>query len=152
MYYYNLISKSDFVNLITKIGLKETKNINIPKEDYIKYYKLGINTLYYKYGYIILHNDITERINNEKGTIYYQYHDNLINFFKKYNICLKINENIDCLFSNNHKICKIPSCKYLINYNHDLCHKHIIFNSLKKYLYLKLINDISIEIPDYIFF
>ena len=151
MYYYTLISKSSFFNFITNLNLKETEINNI-KETYIKYYKLGINILYYKYGYLILYNDISDRVNNERGTIYYKYHDNLVNFFKNYDIDLKNIDDIDFLFFNNNKICKIPNCKHLINYNHNLCHQHIILNSLKKYLYLKLINDTSIDIPNYIYF
>ena len=77
----------------------------------------------------------------------------MIDFFKNHNTDIQLIENINNLFFNKeYQICKIPNCKYLINYNSEYCPKHIILKSLKKHLYLKLVNDVSIEIPNFIYF
>ena len=150
MILYSKISKHKFKQLINKYNLQEIFNSIIFSSDYnIKYYKLGINKLFYKQGFVIIYNDLSDKIVNEKGTIFYKFNDTLITFFKDNEIYLLKIKNLDKLFYNtyDYQPCKFNHCKYLIHKseNIELCQKHIILKSLEKYIYYNNINNINVN-------
>lgn len=141
------ITKLQMKNIVSELCLKEIEN-NIDDKSEIVTYKMGVNIIFFYYGKMFIKNNIIDKVLKEKGTIYYNFDIQLKIFFKK-----KFNLNLEKdIFKISNQIkekCLINNCNYS-NLNNNYCKKHIILDSLKEYIFYKIINNINYEIPYFI--
>ena len=140
------VTKLQMRNIVSELSLKEIENDFDDKSEIVTY-KMGVNIIFFYYGKMFIKNNIIDKVLKEKGTIYYNFDIQLKNFFKKkFNLFLFRDEFI--ILDKKEK-CLINTCNYS-KLNNNYCKKHIILDSLKEYIFYKIINNINYDIPYFI--